>query len=539
MCISCTEQCTNGAGSPWYEDVHIKQASNRHERGSKLNKLEQDGNHEPECSHVILRWTGHNQILVRLSAFFVYAAMPSTSLYNTSSQLSCQTLFSATYLYASLQHSSPTRLYNTLLQHFPVQHFSGTLFSSTSLQLLVALLYNTSLQLYCEKLFSAPYLQRFSTTLLPNSYLQHFSLTPFSKTSPQHSSPTRLYNTLFQRFSTTLFPNTSLQHSSPTPPYNTSPALFYNTVLQHFSPTLFSNTSPQHFSTTLRSTTFLQNSSPTLPYNDSLQHQLPNDLYNTSPQHFSTALPSNTLLQHFSTTLSPTLPYNVSIQHSSPALLYNNVIQHFSTTPSTSPKLNTSRAGQAGGGSFKRKKNYKPQKEFESFVTNLIPCLAPFSDDSNKVGICWLCHSSNCTRQPVLDDAKSLPSCGRSQSATTCGSSYAPKNTQRYSVLQSATKYCSALTNYCKSITPYNKALLQYYSVLQSTTPVLFRIQSTTPALLCTTKIHSSTTLYYKVPLRTTPVELYYKLLQSIYYSGTTLYYKVTLMIRDCSFCHI
>ena len=217
MCLSCTEQCTNGAGSPWYEDVHIKQASNRHERGSKLNKLEQDGNHEPECSHVILRWTGHNQILVRLSAFFClccdaqhfslqtllrnslvkHSSPPLiyTLLYNTLPQLVCTTLLNNTLLQhfsktqfpnsslqhssllqhfsttlfpnSSLQHSSPTLLHNTLPQLVsttlfsntsPVQHFSGTLFSSTSLQLLVALLYNTSLQLYCEKLFSAPYL---------------------------------------------------------------------------------------------------------------------------------------------------------------------------------------------------------------------------------------------------------------------------------------------------------------------------------------------------------------------------------------------
>ena len=230
-------------------------------------------------------------------------------------------------------------------------------------------------------------------------------------------------------------------------------------------------------------------------------------------------------------------PYNTRLQHFSTTMLSNTSPQH----PLQAQNSIQVEQGKPGAEVSKGKRTISHRKTlpFESFVTNLIPCLAPFSDDSNKVGTCWLCHSSNCTRQPVLDDAKSLPSCGRSQPATTCGSSYAPKNTQRYSVLQSATKYCSALTNYCKSITPYNKALLQYYSVLQSTTPVLFRIQSTTPALLCTTKNHSSTTLYYKVPLRTTPVELYYKLLQSIYYSGTTLYYKVTLMIRDCSFCHI
>ena len=45
-------------------------------------KKKQDGNHEPECSHVILRWTGHNHITLHLSTFFVCAAIP-TLLFNT------------------------------------------------------------------------------------------------------------------------------------------------------------------------------------------------------------------------------------------------------------------------------------------------------------------------------------------------------------------------------------------------------------------------------------------------------------------------
>ena len=64
----------------------------------------QDGNHEPECSHVILRWTGHNQITVQLSAFFVCAAMTNTSLQHLS-----PTLFSDT----SLQHLVARPLCNT------------------------------------------------------------------------------------------------------------------------------------------------------------------------------------------------------------------------------------------------------------------------------------------------------------------------------------------------------------------------------------------------------------------------------------------
>ena len=33
----------------------------------EIFQTRQDGNHEPECSHVILRWTGHNHITVHLS----------------------------------------------------------------------------------------------------------------------------------------------------------------------------------------------------------------------------------------------------------------------------------------------------------------------------------------------------------------------------------------------------------------------------------------------------------------------------------------
>ena len=69
----------------------------------------QDGNHEPECSHVILRWAGHNQITVHLSAFFSVLRW-TTLLYNT-----------------CLQHSSPTLFYNTSLQQFLTTLFSNTL----------------------------------------------------------------------------------------------------------------------------------------------------------------------------------------------------------------------------------------------------------------------------------------------------------------------------------------------------------------------------------------------------------------------------
>ena len=90
------------------------------------------------------------------------------------------------------------------------------------------------------------------------------------------------------------------------------------------------------------------------------------------------------------------------------------------------------------------------------------------SDDSNKVGICLLCRSTQ---------LHATTSC-RSQFATTCDSSY---------VLQSST--------------PYWKVLLCTTPVLQSTTPVLVcTTKYYSGILLCTTKYYSSTSLYYKVP---------------------------------------
>ena len=126
------------------------------------------------------------------------------------------------------------------------------------------------------------------------------------------------------------------------------------------------------------------------------------------------------------------------------------------------------------------------------------------------------------------------------------------------------------ISKYLPSTTLYYRVLLQYYSVLQSSTPILFRttkyyssntlttksyssttlyykvlvqyysvLQSTSPVLLCTTKHYSGTTLYYKVLLQYYKVLLhYYFVLHSAtpvllcttkYYSSTTLYYKVLL----------
>ena len=68
------------------------------------NKME---NHEPGCSHVILRWKGHNQITVHLSAFPVCAAMTNTSLQHSSTKL----VYNSSFQHSSPQHSFTTLLY--------------------------------------------------------------------------------------------------------------------------------------------------------------------------------------------------------------------------------------------------------------------------------------------------------------------------------------------------------------------------------------------------------------------------------------------
>ena len=240
--------------------------------------------------------------------------------------------------------------------------------------------------------------------------------------------------------------------------------------------------------------------------------------------------------------------------------------------------------GRAGGGSFKRKKNYIAKKEFayrmcarwptiamskffSEVWTKLLPlhgchvmrfgvmCLW-FDLLSNDVASCEvICgttptYYSSTTLYSVLQSTTPVLLCTtKYYSSTTLYYKvllqyYSPvlqRTTLYYKVLQSTTpvllcttKYYSSTTLYYKVLlctTKYYKVLRQYYSVLQSTTPVLLCttpvLQSTTPVLLCTTKYYSSTTLYDKVLLR------YYSVLQSTttcttkYYSSTTLYYKV------------
>ena len=170
----------------------------------------------------------------------------------------------------------------------------------------------------------------------------------------------------------------------------------------------------------------------------------------------------------------------------------------------------------------------------ESFVTTLIHW-AFFSDDANKVGICWLCRSGQLHVTP--SSRWSLPRCHRSVR----NDMRLFLRTKQYPVQLRTTKFWKVLPQYysvllCKVLLQkvllqYYKVLIQYYSGLQSTTPVLQStnavLQSTSPVILRTTKYNSSTTKYYS---STTPyykvLVQYYSVLQSTtkYYSSTTKY---------------
>ena len=101
----------------------------------------------------------------------------------------------------------------------------------------------------------------------------------------------------------------------------------------------------------------------------------------------------------------------------------------------------TSIAARGGGGSFKRLKLYNSEEHvpIESFVTTLIHWTF-FSDDANKVGICWLCRSGQLHVTPSF--RWSLPRCHRSVRNDM-------NSTQYNSVLQSSEKcYPSTILYY-------------------------------------------------------------------------------------------
>ena len=228
--------------------------------------------------------------------------------------------------------------------------------------------------------------------------------------------------------------------------------------------------------------------------------------------------------------------------------------------------------GRAGGGSFRRKKNYITKKEFayrmcarrptsampkpflcceRAFCCSMVvmwPVLMhvmSFDVVVMSFDAMWLlvlCHVTWCNAMSCDVPCNGHVVCSKwfcdnvviqstilYYKVLLCTTKYYSSTTlyyrvllQYYSVLQRTTPVLLCTTKYYSSTTLYCKVLLQYYSVLQSTTPVL----------LCTTTYYSSTTLYYKVLLQ------YYSVLQSTapvlpcttkYYSSTTLYYKVLL----------
>ena len=223
--------------------------------------------------------------------------------------------------------------------------------------------------------------------------------------------------------------------------------------------------------------------------------------------------------------------------------------------------------GRAGGGSFKRKKNYIAKKEFAYRMCARWPTIAmsklfswvwtkllPLHGcDVMRFGVKCLWFDllssdvASCVEllryYSVLQSTSPVLLCTTKHYAST--TLYYKVLRQYYSVLQGTTpvllcttKYYSGTTLYYKVLRQYYKVLLQYYSVLQSTLyyKVLLQyysvLQSTTPVLLCTTKYYASTTKNYNVLLQRTTLYYkvllqYYSVLQSTTVPSTTTYYSV------------
>ena len=153
---------------------------------------------------------------------------------------------------------------------------------------------------------------------------------------------------------------------------------------------------------------------------------------------------------------------------------------------------------------FQKGKIYNAEEHvaIESFVTTLIHWTF-FSDDANKVGICWLCRSGQLHVTP--SSRWSLPRCHRSVR----NDMRLFLRTKQYPVQLRTTKYYSRRY----------KVLIHFYSVLQSTTKYYFVLQSTSPVLLPYYKVLVQ---YYKRLLQssttTRPVTSYYKVLLQYYF---------------------
>ena len=187
--------------------------------------------------------------------------------------------------------------------------------------------------------------------------------------------------------------------------------------------------------------------------------------------------------------------------------------------------LDTSRAGQAGGGSFQKKTPISQRKNLPiECAQGDRPARCPFHAHDPRV---WVDarHQITATvpnHRTVRAATKRHLQSMRQQHATGRPQRQAwhANQTQMtlqgttrcyYKVLQvlhsstSTTKYYSSTTKYYSSTSLYYKVLLKYYSVLLQYYSVL---QSTTPVLLWTTKCYKVLLQYYSVWQLTTPVLL-------------------------------
>ena len=85
-----------------------------------------------------------------------------------------------------------------------------------------------------------------------------------------------------------------------------------------------------------------------------------------------------------------------------------------------------------------REYNAEEHVPIESVVTTLNDWTVFLMTPTKLASVCFVA-ARNCMRQQALDGPKSVSRCGRSQSTTTCDSSYAPSSAQYYSILQSTT----------------------------------------------------------------------------------------------------
>ena len=159
--------------------------------------------------------------------------------------------------------------------------------------------------------------------------------------------------------------------------------------------------------------------------------------------------------------------------------------------------------GRAGGGSFKRKKNYIAKKEFAYRMCARWPTIAmsklffwvwtkllPLHGcDVMSFGVMCLwfdLFSSDVASCEVICNTTPVLLC----------------TTKNYNVLlQDYSNVLLRTTTYYSRTTLYYKVLIQYYSVLRSTTLYCKVLRHYYSVLHSTTKYYASTTLYYKVPL--------------------------------------